>query len=77
MGLLILQDKKRIKKLDQILKVPLSAFSATKMTLHKHIFDNEEYHMNNLMANFKNPVVMANLREAMSALQEKRRPDFK
>ncbi|MCB1325362.1 MAG: enoyl-CoA hydratase/isomerase family protein [Spirochaetales bacterium] len=64
------------KKLDQILKVPTSAFGHTKLSLHREILQSEEAHMKNLDESFRNPVIMKNLLEAMSALKEGRRPQF-
>ena len=66
-----------LKKLDQVLKIPSSAFSNTKISLHRHIIQSTEFHMKTLAESFSSPVIMANLNEAMSALQEKRRPQFK
>lgn len=65
-----------MKKLEQILRVPTSAFGNTKLSLHRSILDSEKAHMQALADAFKNPVIMNNLLEAMAALKEGRRPRF-
>ena len=64
------------KKLDQLLRIPSSAFRHTKQTLNHDIRASTERHMKSLAENFANPVIMSNLLEAMKSLQENRRPRF-
>lgn len=66
-----------MKKLEKILQIPTSAFVATKRNLLQQLLDSIDGHMQRLHGDFADPNIMNNLLEAMSALKEKRRPQFK
>ncbi|MCB1178057.1 MAG: enoyl-CoA hydratase/isomerase family protein [Leptospiraceae bacterium] len=77
----IARDKSELRKmvnqkLEQITKIPLTAFEGTKRSLHKPAVESIEKHMKDLGDSFANPIVKKNLLEAMSSLKEKRRPKF-
>ncbi|MBE7439022.1 MAG: enoyl-CoA hydratase/isomerase family protein [Spirochaetales bacterium] len=65
-----------LRQIEQILRVPASAFSGTKRSLHQPLQLHVPMHMEELARNFARPEVKANLLEAMAALREKRRPQF-
>lgn len=65
-----------LRRAEQILRVPSSAFSGTKRSLHRALLERQEGHMEDMARNFERPEIKRNLLEAMSALREKRRPQF-
>lgn len=65
-----------LKKMDSLVKIPSSAFRSTKNILNgPTIARLDEYKMETHEA-FSRPGVIENLMEAMTALKEKRRPNF-
>jgi enoyl-CoA hydratase/carnithine racemase len=63
-----------IKKLDNVFKLPMSAIRFTKENLNRRSLEDFEIHLKNSKSWLEIPVVRQNLKEAMLALQEKRRP---
>lgn len=63
-------------RLEQMLQIPTSAYRGTKRTLNRSIAENVPVYMKILAEGFAEPAVIDNLREAMNALREKRRPHF-
>ncbi|MCB1188810.1 MAG: enoyl-CoA hydratase/isomerase family protein [Leptospiraceae bacterium] len=64
------------KKMENILRIPTSAFEKTKESRNILLSKNELEHMEALKTNFANPVIQTNLYEAMKAFNEKRKPEF-
>lgn len=69
--------KLAVKKLETLSKVPLSAFRGTKNMLNGEIILKLAKYEKDTKTSFEAPGVVDNLLEAMSALKEKRRPNFK
>jgi enoyl-CoA hydratase/carnithine racemase len=69
--------KLALKKLEALSKVPSSAFRATKNMLNGEIIGKLGKYEKDTKLSFEQPGVIDNLLEAMSALKEKRRPNFK
>jgi enoyl-CoA hydratase/carnithine racemase len=68
--------KMTLKKLDSLMKIPTSAFQETKKILNGHIISKLDQYVKETMDSFSQPSVVDNLLEAMTALKEKRRPNF-
>ena len=64
------------KKMEAIFRIPTSAFAKTKESRNIILLQNEKEHMQAMAKNFENPVIQANLYEAMQAFVEKRKPNF-
>ncbi|MDF3821429.1 enoyl-CoA hydratase/isomerase family protein [Leptospira sp. 96542] len=69
--------KLSLKKLESLAKIPMSAYRATKNTLNGSLIAKLEEYQKETTRSFEQPGVVDNLLEAMTALKEKRRPNFK
>lgn len=68
--------KLTLKKMDQLVKIPMQAYRLTKNTLNAPILNRLEEYKKETIQSFAQPGVIDNLLEAMTALKEKRRPKF-
>ncbi|MBV6494186.1 MAG: 2,3-dehydroadipyl-CoA hydratase [Turneriella sp.] len=68
--------KLTLKKLDALHKIPLSALRRTKQSINQPILDRAEATLKHTYESFITPTIVKNFREAMAALQEKRRPQY-
>lgn len=65
-----------LKKMDSLVKIPMSAFRSTKNILNGATLAKLEEYKQETYTAFSQPGVIENLLEAMTALKEKRRPNF-
>ncbi|EPG66563.1 enoyl-CoA hydratase/isomerase family protein [Leptospira wolffii] len=63
-----------LKKLEELAAIAPSAYSRTKLAIHKDILEKFDSQLQFTKDSFEDPRVVANLLEAMTALKEKRRP---
>ena len=66
-----------LKKLDNLSKIPMTAYRSTKNMLNSGLIDKLEVYQRETIKAFEQPGVIENLLEAMTALKEKRRPNLK
>lgn len=66
-----------LQKMENLFRIPTSAFEKTKESRNITLRKNEIEHMDTLEKNFANPIIRSNLYEAMKAFVEKRKPEFK
>jgi enoyl-CoA hydratase/carnithine racemase len=69
--------KLTLKKLDSLSKIPMTAYRSTKNMLNSVLIDKLAMYQKETLKAFEQPGVIENLLEAMTALQEKRRPNLK
>ena len=69
--------KYSVKKIESLSKIPMSAFSGTKEMLNKNLIENLPKYEKEILESFQQPIIQSNLKEAMTALVEKRRPNLK
>lgn len=68
--------KLSLKKLDSLIKLPMQAYQATKDVLNAPIIAKLDQYKKETLESFSQPGVIETLLEAMTALKEKRRPNF-
>lgn len=66
-----------LKKAEALAKIPMSAYQATKIEINRPVLDDFEASLQRLAASFEKEVVRYNMKEAMTALKEKRRPKLR
>lgn len=68
--------KMTLKKMDALVKIPMSAYRSTKNILNGAIIAKLDAYKKETFDSFSQPGIVENLLEAMTALKEKRRPNF-